>query len=278
MTDNHQRHFRRLLLALDSAGGWERALDVAADVAVGLEAELAGLFVEDRDLLRLASLPFGEEIALTGAASRRLDRATVKQELKGQAVRARRHLQRVALHRRLAWSFEVRRGQPWQELRGLAEPDDLVSLSTAAYTLSVKQGGCFRLGAGLPAFLVLDERDRLAQGPVAVLLDGSPCALQVLQVAARLAAVQQRALRLLPWCSDPQVAQARVDDARRRLPTDLPVETLPVVAPGSAGRLRRLLLQRLGFLVVPACIDLEAPQLDQLHRALGCPLLVMAET
>ncbi|PKN22384.1 MAG: hypothetical protein CVU64_24985, partial [Deltaproteobacteria bacterium HGW-Deltaproteobacteria-21] len=53
---------RRILVAMDPSYRSVGALDVAAELAARLGAELSAVFVEDVDLLHLAELPFAMEI------------------------------------------------------------------------------------------------------------------------------------------------------------------------------------------------------------------------
>jgi hypothetical protein len=55
----------RVLLALEGAEPAVEPLFAATQLARGLRAELAGLFVEDVALLRLAALPFTREVGLS---------------------------------------------------------------------------------------------------------------------------------------------------------------------------------------------------------------------
>ncbi|MGB7837261.1 MAG: universal stress protein, partial [Terrimicrobiaceae bacterium] len=60
-------NIRRILVALDASAHSRAALEAACELALGLDAELSGLFVEDINLLRLAQLPFASEISYPSA-------------------------------------------------------------------------------------------------------------------------------------------------------------------------------------------------------------------
>ena len=51
------RPVQRIVVALDASSHSHAALEEAAQLASGLEAELAGIFVLDSELLRLSALP-----------------------------------------------------------------------------------------------------------------------------------------------------------------------------------------------------------------------------
>lgn len=86
---------RRLLVAVEASPRSRAMLEQAAALARAIEAELAGLFVEDVNLLRLCGLP-GHEIALSSGMARRLEQATMERELRAQAEELRRLLEMVA--------------------------------------------------------------------------------------------------------------------------------------------------------------------------------------
>jgi nucleotide-binding universal stress UspA family protein len=87
---------RRILVALDASRHSLAALEAAAELAARLKAELAGLFVEDINLVRLAGLPFAREIRYPSATIQQLDSPRLEQELKVQATRMRRALAAAA--------------------------------------------------------------------------------------------------------------------------------------------------------------------------------------
>ena len=60
---------KRILIALDPSRRGQSALQAAAHLAAGTGAELAGLFVEDINLLRLAGLPFARELGMLADAA-----------------------------------------------------------------------------------------------------------------------------------------------------------------------------------------------------------------
>jgi hypothetical protein len=110
----------RVWVALDSASRSEAALEVAATLARDVRAELAGLYVEDADLLRLAGLPLAAEMNPLSSALRPLGTADLERQWRGQAAGMERALARVARHAGLDWSFQVRRGKPLAEACALA--------------------------------------------------------------------------------------------------------------------------------------------------------------
>jgi len=64
---------RRVVVILDSGRGSHALLDEAVAMAAREGAELVGLFVEDTDWLRAASLPFGGEVSRASGRLRSID-------------------------------------------------------------------------------------------------------------------------------------------------------------------------------------------------------------
>lgn len=75
----------RIIVLLDSSRAARAALAAAAELAARREARLLGLFVEDTDLLRSASLPFGREIGFTSGRIRPISTTDMERRLRQQA-------------------------------------------------------------------------------------------------------------------------------------------------------------------------------------------------
>lgn len=185
---------RRILVALDASQHSLAALQAAAELAAHLKAELAGLFVEDINLLRLAGLPFAREIHYPSAIVQQMESPRLERELKAQAAQARRALMTAAEQVRVAWSFQVVRGQVTAEVLAAALDADLLSLGIASWptTRRGRLGSTARTVAveAPRAVLLLQSGDRI-RGPVLVTYDGSSTAKQALAMAVHLIPITQ---------------------------------------------------------------------------------------
>jgi len=188
--EERQAAVRRILVALDTSQESLAALTTAVLVARRFRAELAGLFVEDADLFKLAQHSFAREINLQTRARRTLDPDLIAHELKLQAARARRALEEAAEQFRLPWSFRVSRGKVEAELIAAALEADLVAVGKAIRPLT----GAMRLGRTVQALASGCTRSVLFAVPesslgesVALAYDGSPTAADALDLAARIA-------------------------------------------------------------------------------------------
>jgi len=128
---NHKPAYRRLLVGFNHHVECRRVLDFAAHVAEVAEVDLAGVFVEEQELLELARLPFSTEILHSSRQLRALDSADVERDLRALADIMQNALRRVAEAARRQFSFRTVRGHLLRELIAQAGAGDLVLLRTA---------------------------------------------------------------------------------------------------------------------------------------------------
>ena len=104
-------HAKRILVVLDASARGRAALAAAVRIARNTSAELQGLFVEDEDLFRLASLPFSREIDATSASPRELRSDAVERSFHAAAEQAQQSFCRCLAASRLAMDLSRR---AWQ--------------------------------------------------------------------------------------------------------------------------------------------------------------------
>ena len=183
---------RHILVALDASTHSLAAVEAAADLAAAMQAEMEGLFIEDINLIRLASLPCTREVRHTASLAS-LDLEQMERALKAQAAEARQALAAAARRAHVQWSFHVARGRVAHEVLAAAAAADLVTLGKLGRSRSPQArlgSTVLRVLAGAPVALLLVEQWRVrAHGlrPVLVVYDGSEGAGRALEAAARLA-------------------------------------------------------------------------------------------
>ena len=99
----------RRVIACFSPGYGARPEPVAR-LAREMEAELLGLFIEDVELLRFASLPFAREIGSASASMRALSVSELERQLRAQARELEREI--TAILGAGSWSLRVERSSP----------------------------------------------------------------------------------------------------------------------------------------------------------------------
>jgi len=166
---------RRVVAALDVSAKPGEVLQAAVELAAALQAELVGLFVEDRRLLQVAELPFAQEFGLTTARARPLGVDDMERALRRQAERMRRMIGELAQPLGLAWTLEVVRGESLPTALAYAGVDDVLVIGRARYVPK---------DFVLPAAGAPQRAARLR--PVAVLFDDTPQSARALGFAITL--------------------------------------------------------------------------------------------
>jgi nucleotide-binding universal stress UspA family protein len=280
MTRETESPVQRILVALDTSASARAALAAALDLAVELDAELTGLFVEDDNLLRLAALPLAGRAHYSPAGAQALDEAAMARALRAEAAQLRRSLETEATRLRLHWSFHVVRGSVEREVVSAAQAVDLVVMGTAGRN----PGTGSRLGStaraiarSLPrSVLFLRPGERLGR-PVVTVHDGSASADRALALALRLARSDGHELVVLSQPPEEAGATGAQGDVRGRLAAhglEGRVSPLgPVDAKGLARALRaagaRLLVLGLEH---PLC---TGPGFEELLARAGCAVVVV---
>lgn len=189
MVSDHEV-IRRIVVALDASPTSLAALEAAAQIAALWKAEMVGLFIEDANLLRLASLPFARELGSFSATPRPLDPAAVERQLRSLAARAKRAFLQTAQRRQLRAQFHVSRGRVVSELLATVGETDWLSLGKVGWTLAARRGlgstaRAVVCGARTP--VIVFPSGVAVGGPVAVAYDASPAAHRALGIARVLA-------------------------------------------------------------------------------------------
>jgi hypothetical protein len=169
----------RIIVAVGPAAADAAALTLAARFAHASGAELAALFVEDLNLLRLAALPFAFEIGPAFASWRPLTVNALEHSFRQQADLLRRGLAELAQAMRLRSSFTVARGMLVPALLGAAAAEDLVVLACNP-------------GAMLPHLSALDILHAALRGPAPAAAQPVVAVLQSAATAGRMLAAAQR--------------------------------------------------------------------------------------
>lgn len=247
--------FRRILLAVDGSAECRVRVEVAAGLAASLRATVAGVFVEQEQLLAASQGPLAREVSRRGGPARALERTTLERELRAQAEVARRALESVARRRKVEWSFTTVRGRGEHELAQLAQAADLVAVA-----------GMDDASGAAPALLLHGRRGRhMGPGPVVVADDGGAESRAAVQVATAIARADGRRLRVL-----------RSGVADQGLPSGADAAGVTLI-PAGAPVLRRALVDAHAGLIVLAqgCAGLVPADLGALADAAPCPVLLL---
>lgn len=211
---------RRILLALDASPECRAAVESAAEWAEALHAEIAGLFVEDLELLDLAAHPMARRFDPFTGRLQPLETGALERRLRVQAARARALLARSADLRGVAWSFRVERGAVVERIRHASAEADVVTVGRVGW--SARRTGLGSTAAALleegPTALLVEGGRPAPDAPVAVVVDGSETGRAALDLAADLAERRERSLEVL-LLARPDAPAPTADDVEDVLAT-----------------------------------------------------------
>jgi nucleotide-binding universal stress UspA family protein len=270
---------RRILVALDASPHSLAALDMAVDLASRVQAELAGLFVEDIELLRMAELPSTREIADTTAKPIPLNRSIMERKLRAQSEQIRNAVEAAAHHAQIPWSFQTVRGQVTAALRAAVTEDDIVVIGRLGWSF----GRPLRIGStalelatsGIP-LLLISQRAALGNLRPVVYYDGSAGSQNALLIAAKLASGGARGITVLVSTADYEKKVAEIRNLLRGQPLDLRSRKIdPQQEAGLLGAMRE---EGAVLLVLASRQLLKAPDtLEALLRVIEVPLLLLGD-
>ncbi|MFT5365400.1 MAG: nucleotide-binding universal stress UspA family protein [Candidatus Latescibacterota bacterium] len=180
---------RRILVAVDASPQSLLALASAAQLAAHLQVELAGLFVEDIDLLRTADMPFVREVNRLSGAVQAIHQTDIVRQLKSQARQAQHALESAAIECQIKCSFRVVRGSVSQELVAAAEDVDLVTLGRVGWSPGQRLGSTAQTIMAHGSCLTLLHRSHsVDQLGITILFDGSKESVKALRIGAQIGA------------------------------------------------------------------------------------------
>ncbi|MCF8384016.1 MAG: universal stress protein [Chlorobium sp.] len=131
---------KSIAVGIDCSPHSMASLKAAAELAARMNAELIGIFVEDINLLRIADLPFSQEIRLYSAQPESMSTAELERLLRMQARQAETSLQHEAEIFRVHHTFNVRRGIVPREVIAAALEADLLVLGRSGRSPTCRKG------------------------------------------------------------------------------------------------------------------------------------------
>lgn len=186
-----KRIIHSIAVAIDCSPHSKASLEAAAEMAARLKAELIGIFVEDINLLRMAGLPFAEEIHRYSATTEKIDTAKLERLLRHQAQQARAMLEHTAQPRTLRHTFRILRGLVPEQVMQAALKADMLVLGRSGRSPSCRKGlgstARTALSKGTMNVMLMRPGVTAAEGPLLVLYDSSKAAKRALTTALEIA-------------------------------------------------------------------------------------------
>ena len=266
----YETDLQRLLVALDSTADSLETLEIAAELAARLNAELMGLFVEDRRLMQLAELSCAREVRFASARAKPMRATTIGRHLRAQEAAAQRALASAAGGRRVSWSFRVTRGQITSVLTEESPEVGLVFVSRTAgrperhlYRPRISEEG------GRP-------RRRIAhtETPVVIAYDRSALSDRALEVAGRIA----RAAPVTVLVPAQDAVEASTAARHRLANRPVPDHVMPVAAGDFASLRTAIGIAGSDLLVLPCDSRLLGERsVDDLVDVLRVPVVLVRQ-
>jgi nucleotide-binding universal stress UspA family protein len=208
------------MVAVDASPSSLAALEAAVEFAARFRAELLGLFIEDINLLRLAQLPFAQEVGLHSALRRRLDTGEVERQLRTQVVCVRRAFTELTERAQVRRSFRVVRGRVTEEILRAGEEADIVILGRSGWSVGRQHdlGSTARaVVSGASCLALVVEHGMRVQAPIVAVYDGAPAGQRALRLGARLGREHGGPFRVLILGDGMDRAEEMRDEAREVL-------------------------------------------------------------
>lgn len=106
MNDRKNENHAAVLLAIETGRFSAMSIDLAVAIAASMQSRLHGRFIENDDLLRVASLPFTREISLTTGEERPTDFSLMQRSLQSMASAFKKSIKKAAQASKIPWSFD----------------------------------------------------------------------------------------------------------------------------------------------------------------------------
>lgn len=276
----HRVRAQRILIALDPAAPNGATLDALTGLTGPEPAEICGLFIEDVSLIGLSSLSFVREVALDTGVERAMNPAQLERQLQAQRIRVERMLKGAVRRFSLNPDFKVTRGKVLEELRREGENADLVLVGRSPAQAGTRSWMGIRLGslaAEIGGVLAIIQDAWLTGQSVAVIYDGSECAIRCMALAQRIALSERLPLSVILVGTAHDFPHWR--DALRADPVIAPVQRWNSIDPsrlGELGKYARAACARV--IVLPGHLEKQHPELiESLLRTLDCSIVAVGE-
>ncbi len=273
----------RVVLRFCSGQPNEAAIRAAFRLAQAFQSEVENLFIEDRQLIELASYPFATEISFAGRTRQRLSRQVVHQGFRSAFRAARRHVDRVAREVDVPRQDHFVCDEPVHALAAACAqrgPWNIVALAEAIGTSSCSSlRQLFETVPDTTGVILAGPNSTRTDGPVVVAVEDLDRFPGMLHAAERIAALSDSGVVLLLIAEEEEELLRTDGEVRLVLEGRQDVVIIHcAMARGEAAvvaeAIRRLkggfLIAQFGGLAVPGQGNLRP-----LVAALECPLLLV---
>lgn len=271
MVEVSEHNVNRVLIALDALQENHSTLETAIALAARQQAELMTLFIEDLNLVHLASLPFASEIDRTSAVERKLDSIKMTRTFRTQTQKLSRLLDQLTSKQRITYSLKVVRGNFVQEALSATGMMDVLFLSRriGKYGKKPRVRRLIREDSG--------PEHKVIRNAVWVIYEEVSSTKRVLSMACDLALSTNRDVVLLIQAAGDQIAQRIQQSLNIPRREEVSIHYFNIPSKLEDDELIQLLHRKeCGILVLPGD---ELPDVDQraniFLQELECPVVLV---
>lgn len=265
---------RRIVVSLDASENSVVLLQTVAVWAAHWRAQLAGIFIEDVNLLHLSGFTFAREFSATFARERAITGEDIERRWRAHAAQARRTLQRAAGASGVEATFDVVRGPLESGIFGGVQHRDLVVMTDAATWRDANCIGCAvrRTALSSPSSVLLaGAATAMRSAPVLCLFDSSAGRASALRLAAQIAEIEQRPLNVVLIGDEPTCKNLAIEVAMALEAFAPGYRTTRMTRPDPA----QLRHHACSMIVIPAqCCAMDERALQLFARTVTQPILV----
>jgi hypothetical protein len=256
----------RKIVAVFGGSGDESVAGLLGSLVSGRQADVAGVFLEDSTLFRLAELPFVTEVCRITTVRRPLTTRELERQMKVLALRAEQAVRMIAERAGSRWTFRKHRGRLTTALAETAEVD-LLLIGTTRWALASS-------GEVQATARTLRAAEAEAKQPVVVLFDESAASGRAVDAGVELA---DRTGRSLIVFVPAKMAEAPPDLGPRLAPLGPKRATIRSVTSSEPSTLLSAIRRAAPAVLVVGADEagFEESRIGALRAAFRCPMMVV---
>lgn len=253
-------------------------LEAAVRVARSFRGDLRGLFLENRELMALAGMPFAREISFTGRSSRPLSLDTVEEEMLAASRAMEEKLTRFTSGMNVPTRFELVRSTTEDVLRKALQEAGILAIGEPIVLAAPER--FLELLAdqpGIAGIVVAGSDARRSEGAIATVIEPGCDVAFLVDTAEHIAAESHQTVLLLIAGASPEEARKLETDARKAIDpgTRFQIERIDQLTPRALGTFTRR--HGCGLAIAGTCgsIATSADEAARFACALECPMLIL---
>lgn len=273
----------RVVLKLSASDPNPFAVQAALRIAQAFRSEIESLFVEDLQLVELASFPFAREVSLSGRQTRQLSAEAIAREMHLVAQAVARRVEALARAAEVPCRRTIVRDEPVRALAAACSehgPWNVIALADALNPADCEAlRRLFEQVTGTTGLVVVGPGVRRTDGPIVAAVEDMGRLEPMLRSAQRLLREENEDVTLLLIADDEYKGQWMESQARLALGDEAHVRFVGAFDAHGSGAVVAEFLRRMGagFIIAQYGGILIPQEGDLRHLASGleCPMFLM---